>query len=117
MDSDGVGLPCQRAGFTGLHLHDLRRSVLFTSATAGYGRCREPWTHRTRPPLLGKPHRTRFPTAPTALIVIIQDGVTLTVGWSQKILSLDTWTTEASLTSCRFERLIRRRSSIPLRRR
>src|SRR5947208_4481646 len=29
----------------------------------------EPWTHRTRPPLLGKPHRTRFPTAPTRVIV------------------------------------------------
>ena len=29
----------------------------------------EPWTHRTRPPLLGKPHRTRFPTAPTRIIV------------------------------------------------
>src|SRR5262249_53034825 len=28
----------------------------------------EPWTHRTRPPLLGKPHRTRFPTAPTRII-------------------------------------------------
>jgi hypothetical protein len=25
----------------------------------------EPWTPRTRPPLLGKPHRTRFPTATT----------------------------------------------------
>ncbi len=24
-----------------------------------------PWTPRTRPPALGKPHRTRFPTAPT----------------------------------------------------
>ena len=29
----------------------------------------EPWTHRTRPPLLGKPARTRFPTAPTRIIV------------------------------------------------
>src|SRR5437867_623217 len=29
----------------------------------------ERWTHRTRPPLLGKPHRTRFPTAPTRIIV------------------------------------------------
>jgi hypothetical protein len=29
----------------------------------------EPWTHRTRPPLLGKPPRTRFPTAPTRIIV------------------------------------------------
>jgi hypothetical protein len=28
----------------------------------------EPWTHRTRPRLLGKPHRTRFPTAPTRII-------------------------------------------------
>src|SRR2546430_12942860 len=28
----------------------------------------EPWTHRTRPPLLGKPHRTRFPTAPTRIL-------------------------------------------------
>src|SRR5437773_12497822 len=29
----------------------------------------EPWTPRTRPPLLGKPHRTRFPTAPTRIVV------------------------------------------------
>ena len=29
----------------------------------------ERWTHRTRPPLLGRPHRTRFPTAPAALII------------------------------------------------
>lgn len=28
----------------------------------------EPWTQRTRPPLLGKPHKTRFPTAPTRII-------------------------------------------------
>jgi hypothetical protein len=28
----------------------------------------EPWTHRTRPPLFGKPHTTRFPTAPTGPI-------------------------------------------------
>ena len=28
-----------------------------------------PWTHRTRPQGLGKPHRTRFPTAPTRIIV------------------------------------------------
>jgi len=26
------------------------------------------WTHRTRPQRLGKPHRTRFPTAPTRMI-------------------------------------------------
>ena len=29
----------------------------------------EPWTPRTRPPLLGKPHRTRFPTATTGPII------------------------------------------------
>jgi hypothetical protein len=28
----------------------------------------EPWTPRTRPPLLGKPHRTRFPTATTGSV-------------------------------------------------
>jgi hypothetical protein len=49
----------------------------------------EPWTHRTRPPLLGKPHRTRFPTAPTALIVINQEGSLLVSDGGQKILSLD----------------------------
>ena len=27
-----------------------------------------PWTPRSRPPGLGKPHRARFPTAPTALL-------------------------------------------------
>jgi len=26
------------------------------------------WTHRTRPQRLGKPHSTRFPTAPTRTI-------------------------------------------------
>jgi hypothetical protein len=31
----------------------------------------EPWTHRTRPPLLGKPPRTRFPTAPTRIVVYL----------------------------------------------
>jgi hypothetical protein len=30
------------------------------------------WTHRTRPQGLGKPHRTRFPTAPTSLIVFVE---------------------------------------------
>ena len=34
----------------------------------------EPWTHRTRPPLLGKPHRTRFPTAPTRIIIDRERG-------------------------------------------
>jgi transposase len=29
----------------------------------------EPWTPRTRPPLLGKPHSTRFPTATTGPII------------------------------------------------
>src|SRR5690348_9873324 len=29
----------------------------------------EPWTPRTRPPLLGKPHRTRFPTATTGPLI------------------------------------------------
>src|SRR6059036_3046778 len=29
----------------------------------------EPWTHRTRPPLFGKPHTTRFPTAPTGPLI------------------------------------------------
>jgi putative transposase len=32
------------------------------------------WTHRTRPQRLGKPHRTRFPTAPTRLIVWVEEG-------------------------------------------
>src|SRR5438034_7400551 len=27
-----------------------------------------PWAPRTRPPRLGKPHRTRFPTAPTRIV-------------------------------------------------
>ena len=35
---------------------------------AGAWRLPEPWTHSTRPPLLGKPHRTRFPTAPTRIL-------------------------------------------------
>src|SRR5262245_57496727 len=29
----------------------------------------EPWAQRTRPPLLGKPPRTRFPTPSTRIIV------------------------------------------------
>ena len=55
----------------------------------------EPWTHRTRPPLLGKPHRTRFPTATTALIFINQEGSVLVSEGGQKILSLDTCTTSS----------------------
>ena len=50
----------------------LRRTV-----SAGHSvKCRDAWTlpepctPRTRPPLLGKPHRTRFPTAPTRIIVL-----------------------------------------------
>ena len=36
----------------------------FSARAAGKGpwKLPEPWTPRTRPPLLGKPHRTRFPT-------------------------------------------------------
>ena len=44
----------------------------------------EPWMHRTRPPLLGKPPRTGFPTATTALIFINQEGVSSSVGRGSK---------------------------------
>ena len=50
-----------------------RHSTLGQISPAEFERTRlwtlpEPWTHRTRPPLLEKPHRTRFPTAPTAIL-------------------------------------------------
>src|SRR5204863_6878612 len=47
---------------TGLHHSRLRWRD-------GLWKLPEPWTHRTRPPLLGKPHRTRFPTATTGTLI------------------------------------------------
>ena len=36
-----------------------------------------PWTQRARPPRLGKPHRPRFPTAPTrTLVFTVKDETT-----------------------------------------
>src|SRR5262249_23921633 len=38
-----------------------------------------PWTHNPRPPRLGKPHKPRFPTAPTRCIVTASHTENLTV--------------------------------------
>ena len=48
-------------------------AVIFQPTTQNSGnrpwKLPEPWTPRTRPPLLGKPPRTRFPTATTGPII------------------------------------------------
>lgn len=43
------------------HADDLRREHSIATKKPGYRRCRG---HKTRPPLPGKPHRTRFPSRP-----------------------------------------------------
>jgi len=55
-----------------------RHSTLGQVSPAAFERARpwtppEPWTHRTRPPLLGKPPRTRFHTAPTPSSIFIKE--------------------------------------------
>ena len=49
-------------------------SRLIANSDNGAWTLPHPWTHRTRSPVLAKPQRTRFRTAPTPFICVLKDN-------------------------------------------